>query len=105
MQAVLLVLVDAVLLQHTRTARAVADAKHGAVDGEDGVVAFLQLVVMTHGSYVLRSVVEGRERERLVNGCHTHFPAGSGGEFHVGGLTVVATILRHRVMGVLIRHL
>ena len=38
--------VDGVLLQHTGAARAVAQAHHGTVDAEIGLVLLLQLVVV-----------------------------------------------------------
>lgn len=76
MQTVAAGLVDAVLLQDTGTAAAVADAKDGAVEGEDGVAACLalggslhQFVVMAVGGYLLGGEVEGGEGEGAVVVC------------------------------------
>ena len=105
MQAMLTVLVDAVFLQDTGTAGTVAYAKHSTVYGEDGVVAFLQLMVVTDCSNVLRSVVESGERERGIDCRDADFPAGLGAQRDVGCLTVIAAVLWHRIVGILVCHL
>ena len=101
MQAVLLGFVYAVFLQDSRAAAAVSYSEYGAVYGKNGIVTLFKLMVMTHGSNILRSIVKSREGERRIYSIDTERLSAFLLKHYRGTLSMVSTVLRNREMGIL----
>ena len=102
-QRVSLKLVYAVALQDTWSTAAVAYAKDGGIDTEDCMAGLWKIMVMAHRRYLVSRERESGEGERLARGCHSDGFSFSRRECQGRCLTMVATILRHRIMRILIR--
>lgn len=67
------ILIDTILLQYARAARAVAETHDGTVDTEIGLALILEFVVVSLAGDVLSRIGQGGERERLVDGLNAEF--------------------------------